>query len=393
MNTNTNTPNAAEQANTTTPAPILPPVEKVGTMEGSTIPITDANWCDYYEEYTENPTWTVYTQHQYDPVNYSEAAINELCDRLMYHEDTDAYYHVRGLWRHGMVITQDTGTLMREEDAHQWNDGEYYEYEEEEEETECYRREYHQDTNPYFHRFITDKQPRLFIGYEIEKEDRDALECMHIDTFEQLCPKWRKESDGSLNESTGYELISPAFELNPERIREYIEERPTLVRHINAEKSERCGGHINVSEDGLSGRELFDRVKGYTPLFHALYYKRIDKNYTKAKSNEDLKHGDKYQSIRIHGNRIELRIISAVPNVNTLIWRTRLIEHMMNNQTDDPRKVFFDFCDAASPLHALIGEMYQTDERRHALRERLIEYTRTFEGIDLTQDNKPTDNQ
>ena len=60
MNTNPNTVEETAQA-----------VEMVETMEGNTIPREEAAWCDHYCEYTENPTWPVYSAHGSltEPVN------------------------------------------------------------------------------------------------------------------------------------------------------------------------------------------------------------------------------------------------------------------------------------------------------------------------------------
>jgi hypothetical protein len=353
----------------------------VETIEGDFLPMEDCYYCDYYGEYTSKPTEIVHTRRILNG-NFSQSAIEALKEsahELFYYEGE--YYERSTLWRFDLAIAVDTGEIDSTDNLYCHENGEYYTYEEEIE-TE-YRRSYHSDSNTYFHRF-TDNAPRFFIGYEIEKEDYSALTSIEIDEFETNCPKWRKEEDGSLSEEDGFELISPCFELNPEHISDYIKSSPTLLQHVNAHKSDRCGGHINISEDGKTGRELFQSIQGYTPLLHALYYKRIDKNYSKGKSNEELLHGDKYQSIRIHSNRVELRIVSAVPNLKTLIWRTRLVQYMLNNQTSDPREAFVNFHD--NELKELISEVYYTPEKFAALNERLIAYTRTFEAIDLTDE-------
>jgi hypothetical protein len=153
-----------------------------------------------------------------------------------------------------------------------------------------------------------------------------------------------------------------------------------LLNHVNAQKSTACGGHINVSEAGKTGSQLFDEVKGYTPLFYALYHKRVDKNYCKGKKNSELQEeNEKYQAIRIHSNRIEYRIVSAVPNIDTLIWRTRLIEYILNNKTENPKEAFFKV--NTSPLKDLLMEMYP--DNFDQLINRLVKFTLQFENINL----------
>jgi hypothetical protein len=181
---------------------------------------------------------------------------------------------------------------------------------------------------------------------------------------------------------TGFELISPAFELIPERIKEAIESNPVLLSHVNASTNTKtCGGHINISMKRLSGSELFDSLKGYTPLFYALYFKRVDKGYSKGKSNSDLKKdSEKYQAIRIHRNHLEYRIISAVPNLSTLIWRAELFRLILSSPTDCPKVAFFN---VQTILKEHLSVMYATPNRFEKLNNRLIEYTKRFEDIDL----------
>lgn len=358
------------------------------TMEGTEIPEKDAYFCEYFEEYTENETYRVYTGRVHGS-EWSEQAIEKY--NAIFHNPTlyeyekegESIYITRGeLWRFELCWQEDTEEIEPIEYSYLHEDGNYYSYEEEREEE--YTREYHSDTNTYYHHFSPEEDAQFFIGYEIEKEDREVKESICIDEFEEIAPKWRKEKDSSLDENEGFELISPCFELCPASIQHYIEKSKTLLRHVNAEKSDRCGGHINISERGKRGRELFIDIQGYTPLLHALYYKRIDKGYSKGKCNEQLIDGDKYQSVRIHSNRVELRIISAVPNLKTLIWRTRLIQYILHNQTSDPREVFINFHD--TELKKLICEVYDTPQKFATLNERLIRYTRTFEDIDVIRE-------
>ena len=357
------------------------------TLEGTQIPKDEAYFCEFYQQETENETFKVYTRSLHG-CNWSYKAVKAYNDagnpRLYEYEyEGESMYITRGeLWRFSLVWVQDEEEIAPEDEAYLHRDGEYYSFEEEREAE--YVREYHSDKNTYFHHFSPEQDNNFFIGYEIEKEDTDVKESVNIDDFEQIAPKWRKESDGSLDSESGFELISPCFELCPASIEQYIKANNTLLEHVNADKSDSCGGHINVSQRGKSGSSLFETIQGYTPLFHALYYKRIDKGYSKGKSNEDIKCGDKYQSIRIHNNRVEIRIISAVPNLRTLIWRTRLIQYILNNQTADPREAFVNFHD--TELKALISEVYNTPEKFATLNERLIRYTRTYEHIDVVHE-------
>lgn len=215
---------------------------------------------------------------------------------------------------------------------------------------------------------------------KIEKEDETVKESIYIDEFENNCPLWRKERDGSLNNDSGFELISPAFELKPRLIKEHIVSNDVLVSHINADKGYSCGGHINLSEVGKTGLEFFECIKGFTPLIYALYHKRINVNYSKGKSNKDLiSENEKYQSIKIHSDRVEFRIVSAVPNVDTLLWRCELMNLITKNQTSDIKQAFFFI---HTVLRSHLAKMYKK-ERLNELIDRVIKFTLEFEGIKL----------
>ena len=305
-------------------------------------------------------------------------------DEYLYHFN-DEYYTSDALEDHDLVI-MDGGDVEHRDDVYYWeSDGDYH-YEPEEETS--YTREYH--SGGYRSLEFKDKNTKYRIGFEIEKEDQVVKESVYIGGFEDLTGDlWRKERDGSLDDDSGYELISPAFDFSVEDIFNHINSNPTLVSHINAEYSTSCGGHINLSKKGHSGREMFDEVKGYTPLLYALYYGRIDKNYSKGKSNKDLlDENEKYQAIKIHDNRIEFRIISAVPSVDVLRWRCELIETMLKHPCSDVRDAYYYF---DTKFSKIIKRVYNTDDKYKALKNRLRKYTLEFEKITLkTKEDSPT---
>jgi hypothetical protein len=260
------------------------------------------------------------------------------------------------------------------------SDGEYHYDPEEEEEEEKYTSDYHSSNGGLIE---FSQNPKFFIGIEIEKEDKEIKESISISDFKNLCPGWRKERDGSLDSEKGYELITPTMELNVKKIQDHIKGNEVLIKHINAAKSLSCGGHINVSEKGKSGNELFENIKGYTPLFYALYFKRVDKNYCKGKKNKDLQEdNEKYQAVKIHDNRVEYRIVSAVPNLDTLIWRVKLMDLILKNQTGDLKQAFFKI--TTGPFKKHIQKMYP-GEKYNTLVNRIIEMCNKFEDIKINE--------
>lgn len=340
----------------------------VTTREGNILSQDEAYFCEYFEEYTDE----VYTiNNGRHNLSYCMEAINDAGDIYQFNGE---YYTTRGL-EYSSIVFLDNGDLCHLDDCY-W-DEEREEYTTEEPET--YVNSYHSDITPRFVNFT--EKPQFYIGFEIEKEDQQIKESLYISEFTAKCKNWRKEKDGSLNDQPGYELISPAYELKTELIEKDIKSNPIILGHINAKfNKDTCGGHINISEVGLTGNELFDKLKGYTPLFYALYYKRINKHYSKGKSNKDLKNdNEKYQAVKIHSNRIEYRIISAVSNFNTLLWRSKLFELIINNPTDCPKTAFFN---TQTILKNHLEEIY-SPAKLQVLTSRIIEYTKQFENITL----------
>jgi hypothetical protein len=339
------------------------------TREDEVVYVDDANFCEYSQEYTTEDITEVKISRR-ESQYWSESK----AERYAYLYGGDYYENLENF---DLVTCTDDDEIYHIDDLYYWESDQEYHLESEEE-SEIYVNDYHSGK----HEKITfTENQKFFIGYEIEKEDKEIKESICISDFKSNCPKWRKERDGSLNSESGFELISPTMELNVQEIEKYIRKNKTLISHINAEKSNSCGGHINISQIDLTGEELFDKIKGYTPLFYALYHKRVDKDYCKGKKNTELKgQNEKYQAIKIHDNRVEYRIISAVPNFNTLIWRTKLFDFILNNQSSCPKDVFFKI--NTSPLKELLMEQYP-NEKFEVLVNRIISFTLQFENIQL----------
>ena len=332
----------------------------------------------------DNCVW-IDSEDEYYPIdNCVLVWVNRRSQEWYVDNDNDSIYCYEGecytydaLCEHDLVVME-CGNIEHSDNVYYWErDGEYH-YEAED--CEDYVREYH--NGGYRSVEFNDVETKYRIGFEIEKEDRDVKQSMYIDDFEdQTGGLWRKERDGSLDDEDGFELVSPTFDFSIKHIFEHINHNHILVSHINASYEKSCGGHINLSKKGHNGREMFDEVKGYTPLLYALYYGRVNKNYSKGKSNRDLLNDDeKYQAIRIHDNRIEFRIISAVPSVEVLKWRCELIETMIKYPCDDVRDAYYYF---DTKFSKIIKRVYDTENKYNALKDRLRKFTLDFEKIAL----------
>jgi hypothetical protein len=340
----------------------------------------EAFFCDGLDEYVHSDDTVRVIGRRGDTYLQSLKYVDDNHDFIYFDGD---YYDESGIEWANIVWVEDLGTHGYADDNYYHDgSGEYYSFPEDDDDDdeEEYVRGYH---NGSYCSLTFDNKSKYRIGYEIEKEDPNVKECITIRDFEERTGhQWRKERDGSLNDYSGYELISPTFEFDIDKIFEHIEGNEQLVAHINADISTSCGGHIHLSEQGLNGEEMFEKVKGYTPLFYALYYGRVDKTFSKGKSNRDLQNeNEKYQAIKIHHDRIEFRIISAVPNVKTLKWRTKLLRMILEHPTDDVIKAYYN---VDTKFTKLLKQTY-SDEKLIELKERFVKFTKQFEGIEVKQ--------
>lgn len=178
---------------------------------------------------------------------------------------------------------------------------------------------------------VTNEHPYR-IGFEVEKEDRSIRDL--IEDGLELPSGWVCERDGSLNDDTGFELVSPAFNIN---------ERELLVQHVrkltkvlDADCSTSCGGHISISDRRFTPIELSERIRPLFPLLLALYPKRLTGGYCKAMTDKEKGKQEKYQAFFFEPHRIELRVPSAVKTAKSLMWRFDLIAHFLLAAKEKP---------------------------------------------------------
>lgn len=309
--------------------------EVVTLHNGDQCPIEDAVLVDngnYEGEYlhiddctlTDLDGWV----HDGDVITAEDG--NTMCadnaDDHDYHWSADGYlYHIEDL-----VWVEDEGEYRHVDDVgihcfwHE-DDG-YYSYEENRGRGDG-NYEYHDGPRNWF----VDADKFRF-GVEVEKEDPHG-DVRDIWDLEEVTDKtgWAREHDGSLND--GFELVSPVYGLFEDKFDSHIngdDTRGDMLRdHINAGYHWRtCGGHMSFSIKDKRGSQVYDLYSGFFPLLLALYRKRMRKTYAKLKTSKVFKQGQKYSAICVHHNYIEFRVFSAVPNVDTLLWRRDLLRIM-----------------------------------------------------------------
>jgi hypothetical protein len=288
--------------------------DSVSTADGEVVHSDDAYYCDGDGEYYADSSDLIHV----DGGRYSGYYFS---DDVVYAEDCNEYYHVNDIGRYVFLHS----------------DGCYYT---EEEQTErCHS--YHSGSRP----MLTTEDTKFTIGFEVEKEDEEVLNDWDLSDVDDT--KWSREEDGSLNGVSGFELVSPTYDLMTDDLDTAVA-TDILSAHINAKYSDNCGGHINFGIKGLDGQETYDKVKGFVPVLLSLYQSRLRSRWCPAKKSYD---NSKYSAVAIKSSYIEFRAPSAVISVTNLLWRRDLLRIMASNL--DKGTLFFirEMLTPTSELH------------------------------------------
>jgi hypothetical protein len=187
---------------------------------------------------------------------------------------------------------------------------------------------------------ILDADANIWIGFEIEKEDKDVLLSRTLQEYKNDFPNWRLERDGSLDEY-GFEAISPVYPLNNNKERQFIESDVLkLSEYVDADFSSNCGFHISVSTRAARNgnmETLYRKIENWMPLFYALYPSRTGGDYSGAKNKgEDSK---RRSCLYNAGSRVEIRIFPACLNVENVLFRIDLVRYILKNTISDAHEI------------------------------------------------------
>lgn len=279
------------------------------------------------------------TMHQdnYRDHGYKETPSGEMYHRnvLHYVQDLNEYHH-----------EDDEG------DSHFYHsDGYYYSFEEPAND----RHDYHAGPRENY-----SDGAKFRFGVEVEKEDYWPMS--NYELYEVDNTGWARERDGSLDDESGFELVSPIFDLFGDRFDEQVNS-DILSEHINAKHTSSCGGHMGFSIKNKCGAQVFDLYNGFFPLLIAMYRKRLNGNWSKLRTNNSYKSGrHRYSAINVQSGYIEFRIFSAVKDVSNLLWRRDLLRIMAKN----PKKGVMWWINQAmnpnSALHNHLCKVYSIEK-------------------------------
>jgi hypothetical protein len=285
------------------------------------------------------------------------------------------------------------GNYYRNDDVANYNDVYYYdsvnEYrhiddapdDDDDDNDDDYVNSYHSGSRAW----RVDKTTPWTMGFEVEKEDKDVRRSCYSD---DLPDNWVKERDGSLSDSSGFELVSPVYNLFDRLHEDDIAASDLLRRHINANHSSACGGHIHIGSKLYTTEQLFEGISGFLPVLYSLYEKRLGVNYCKAKKKHEYLNRDKYSAVFVRDTTLEFRIFPAVKSVDNLYWRVELLRIMVRNFGKSEHDVLRMLCDRKSMLHQHISKAVGDDKMLSKV-ALFVKYSSLYNDADL--DGQSTD--
>ena len=359
------------------PDEVEPLLDSYGEFSGDYISTYEVEGCNDYMFYengyihTDNCVYGYISRHE-------EGYMPRNLDSLIYDEDNDEYF-VNSMVASGRDVCY---SERLDRYAHIEHEDFFYHEDEDDDDLSVYNSGYHSLSR----RWACNVDTKFTVGFEIEKEDYDVA---RAHKWSPLYDKtqWCKERDGSLNDDDGYELISPVYDLNSNKLELDIAEHEELVELINADyNTSSCGGHINLGSSLYKPEELFEGLSQFFPLLYAMYPYRISKTYSAAKKKHEYYRKEKYSAIYMRDNVLEFRIFSGVKNVQQLIWRRDLIRIFVENINKSESDVLRLLLNHRSKLYKHLRKVY-SQEQIIDKTEAFINHVREWNNIKLPLPN------
>lgn len=195
---------------------------------------------------------------------------------------------------------------------------------------------------------------KFTIGFEVEK---NQLHRGAVKEYELFCGF---EEDGSC----GYEAVTHILPLLPSgqwrtKIYDMMYKAERIIDDRYSPSDRRCGGHITVAVDGLSGSELLSLVRKNSGILLSLFRKRLQNRYCGGNKRLDPSfYGDRYQAALVKGSCLEFRLPSRFESVKQMMRRYELMYELLDFSVNNPNGTHDAFLKKIKPI---IVSMYNGD--------------------------------
>lgn len=234
-----------------------------------------------------------------------------------------------------------------------------------------------------------DYKSKFTIGFEIEKNElaRNAIK-----EYPLFCGF---ETDGSC----GYEAVTHILPLLPQskwrdKVFDMFDEASEIIEDAHSPSDRRCGGHITIAVDGLTGTQLMSRIRKNCGIVYALWRHRLKNQYCNKNTNmypssrelryhrrEAMVNGySRYSVALVKGNCLEFRIPHRVSSVKQLKLRYELFYEIVDFTINSPRT---DHAKLLERLRPLIMKMYDNNLLKT---EKVMKLAEAFRHFILTKE-------
>jgi hypothetical protein len=213
---------------------------------------------------------------------------------------------------------------------------------------------------------------KFTIGFEVEK---NQLSRGAVREYELFCGF---ENDGSC----GYEAVTHILPLLPQgqwrtKVYDMMHKAERIIDDRYSPSDKRCGGHITIAVDGMSGNDLREAVRKNAGIVLALFRHRLNNKYCgsnrRMQSTNDTTFNSysgcsydysrtschwKYQTALVKGNCLEFRCPSKFESVKQMMRRYELMYELVNFSVNNPKGSHESFLKKIKPI---VVSMYNGD--------------------------------
>ena len=232
-------------------------------------------------------------------------------------------------------------------------------------------------------------ESKFTIGFEVEK---NQLSRGAVREYELFCGF---ERDGSC----GYEAVTHILPLLPAgkwrtKVFDMMHKAERIIDDRFSPSDRRCGGHITIGAQGLTGDELRAAVRVNAGIILSLFRKRIQNSY--CSHNQRLQeeglgwseyaggNHHKYCLALVKGNCLEFRVPSKFESVKQMMRRYELFYEVVNYSLNNPNGSHETLLKRLRPI---VLSMYNGDVDKA---NEVIDLSRHFRKFILTGEVHPS---
>jgi len=202
-----------------------------------------------------------------------------------------------------------------------------------------------------------DAECKFGIGFEVEKTRLSRGAKRDLPLF----AGYERDS------SCGYEGVSNILPLLPagkwrNKVFSMMHDARKIIEDSYSPSDHRCGGHVTLSCEGMTGEELFNATRENLAIVFALFRKRLSNRYCNANPRmESNFQGTRYVAVQQKANVIEVRLVSRFQSVKQMMRRYELFYTIMDFSINNPNGSHASLLKKVRPI---VKSMYNGDEAK-----------------------------